>query len=203
MSELGTVKDVIYSWVKTKLNAEYPAEFPIVNNVLSKLYWLELRTKHPNTPYVTLNDIEVNDTQARTEHILIQDSAVKRIKERKEMIVTIGCYNLGTSSNLTDAKRFSENVINFLRQSFKTDEAIYFFHYDNGQYDIMINEQGISNIRDLTSFEQTTYNYRYEFDISFGFDALIDETTAVGQTIDVEIDNQNTGTTVIDITIQE
>ena len=37
---------------------------------------------------------------------------------------------------------------------------------------IIVDEKQVSNIRDLSPFEETNYNYRYEIDITFNFDII-------------------------------
>ena len=55
--------------------------------------------------------------------------------------------------------------------------------------DIIVNEKEVSNIRDLSSFEETNYSYRYEVDITFDFDKIIEpKTYGIGKEVEIDIE---------------
>ena len=56
---------------------------------------------------------------------------------------------------------------------------------------IIIKEETISNIRDLSEEEDTSYNFKYEFDISFGYNKTTERIVYEGTKVDLTINDIN------------
>ena len=83
-------------------------------------------------------------------------------------MVTFSVYSQGTEGDFASPERQATDIIEHIEDLFNSPETFATLS-TNG---IIVDEKQVSNIRDLSSFEETNYNYRYEIDITFKFDII-------------------------------
>lgn len=184
---INEVKDTIYTFFKAEMAYAFPAVFPLDEQGFSeKIYWKKTRDEEPQKPFIVLNDVikgKINkacETYRRSgDNKLIQ-------RENWMMRVTFSVYNQNTE-DLATAEREASNYIEYIESLFNKPETFEALS-NNG---IIINEKQMSDIRDLSSFEQSNYSFRYEIDVVFEFDIIKEpqdygEGKAVGLDINVK-----------------
>lgn len=166
---INTIKDKIYSFFKSEMAVSFPDFFPLDDEGFSeKIYWKKIRDTEPTKPYIILDDVikgKINkacETYRRKE----DNKLVKR--ENWMMLVTFGVYSQATDGDLANPERLATDIIEHIEDLFNSPQTFTTL-LNNG---IIIDEKQVSNIRDLSSFEETNYNYRYEIDITFNFDII-------------------------------
>lgn len=101
----------------------------------------------------------------------------------KNMVVTFAIYNDGVAEdgNLDEKNYFAESNARKLKNSFEPLDAAYEFLAN----DMSVND--ISELRDLTELTAGGYVYRYEFDVTFGFNDVVQIQKQVGKDVVVNI----------------
>ena len=181
---INEVKDTIYDFFKREMAYAFPDVFPLDEQEFSeKIYWKKTRDEEAQKPYIILNDVmkgKINracETYRRPgDNKLIQ-------RENWMMRVTFSVYNQCTDGDMAAAERAASNYIEYIESLFNKPETFEAFS-NNG---IIIDEKQMSDIRDLSSFEQTNYSFRYEIDVVFEFDKIT-EPQDYGQGKAVELD---------------
>lgn len=182
------IKNKIYTYFKDEMSYRYPEDFPLEDGFCEKIFWRKSRDEQPQKPYIVLDDVIKTKINKAHEKYKLDGKTYQR--ENWRMVVTFAVYNQGTEGDFAeaDAKALDYiEAIELLFNSIETFEAL----QNNG---IIVNEKEVSNIRDLSSFEQTNYSYRYEIDITFDFDKIIEPKThgiSEGVKTDIEVKDSN------------
>src|SRR5699024_1595715 len=139
-------------------------------------------------PYIVLDDVIKTKINKAHEKYKLDGKTYQR--ENWRMVVTFAVYNQGTEGDFTEADAKALDYIEAIELLFNSPETFEALQ-NNG---IIVNEKEVSNIRDLSSFEQTNYSYRYEIDITFDFDKIIEPKTygiSEGVKTDIEVKDSN------------
>ena len=182
------VKDKIYEFFKAEMAYNFPDVFPLDETGFSeKIYWEKTRDTSPSKPYIVLKTIMRSKINKAHEVYKIDGKPYQR--ENWRMVVTFSVYN-----NTVDGERTASDYIEFIELLFNkqtTFEALQ-------KNDIIVNEKEISDIRDLSDYGETNYNYRYEIDVTFEFDKIIEpDVYGDGEKVYIEMDIKDSDKKVI------
>lgn len=176
------VKKSIFDFVSANL----PSQF------VNKVYWRNERKKEPKMPFCLLSAIiPEQDTNFYTETETIVDDLTKdnvsTLKTYKECVITISIFVDGTTdgSDLDVQNEFASDTARNLSNLFKFMDTAWSFNVDG----ISVNE--ISSIRDLTTVADGGYNFRYEFDIAFGYNEDVAIQKPKGKNVNLQIERKD------------
>lgn len=172
MTTLLEIKPYIYNFIEENLDDIFQ----------NKIYWLAERRNVPEYPYCLLNVIAENKDKRTSHHnSRLEDDERKNITTRyKTCTITVGIYN-GWTNNTTsevdmdEAKEFAYEQIDYLEGAFE-DYPI------NNMFSI----QTISPIRPLHETVNGGYMYRYEFDLTIGYNEERITNKDYGKSVNVE-----------------
>lgn len=178
------IKNKIYTYFKNEMAYRYPEDFALDNEgFCEKIFWKKSRDIEPQKPYIVLNDIIKSKINKAYEKYKIDGKFYQR--ENWQMVVTFAVYNQGTEGDFTEADAKALDYIEAIELLFNSSETFEALQ-NNG---IIVKEKEVSNIRDLSSFEETNYSYRYEIDITFEFDKIIEpKTYGIGEGVKIDIE---------------
>lgn len=164
---LNKIKDKIYSYFKSQMYLNYPDLFPLDEMGFSnKIFWKKYKDTEPTKPYILLDDVIKGKINKTHETYRENNKLVKR--ENWMMVITFGVYSQGTEGDLATPERQASEIIEHIQDLFNSSETFETL-LNNG---IIVDEKQVSNIRDLSSFEETNYIFRYEIDVTFNFDII-------------------------------
>lgn len=188
MNRFNEVKNAIYKYFVGAMAVKYPAIFPLDDEGFSeKIYWKKSRDEQPQKPFIILNDISKSKINKAFETYKIKNKTYQR--ENWRLIVTFSVYNQGNEGDFAQADITAEEYIEHIELLFNSPETFEALQKN----DIIVKEKEVSNIRDLSSFEQTNYSYRYEIDIVFDFDKIVEpQTYGIGKAVDININIKDT-----------
>lgn len=188
MNRFNEVKNAIYKYFVGAMAVKYPAIFPLDDEGFSeKIYWKKSRDEQPQKPFIILNDISKSKINKAFETYKIKNKTYQR--ENWRLIVTFSVYNQGNEGDFAQADINAEEYIEYIELLFNSSETFEALQKN----DIIVNEKEVSDIRDLSSFEQTNYSYRYEIDIVFDFDKIVEpQTYGIGKAVDIDINIKDT-----------
>lgn len=188
MNRFNEVKNAIYKYFVGAMAVKYPAIFPLDDEGFSeKIYWKKSRDEQPQKPFIILNDISKSKINKAFETYKIKNKTYQR--ENWRLIVTFSVYNQGNEGDFAQADINAEEYIEYIELLFNSPETFEALQKN----DIIVNEKEVSDIRDLSSFEQTNYSYRYEIDIVFDFDKIVEpQTYGIGKAVDIDINIKDT-----------
>ena len=188
MNRFNEVKNAIYKYSVGAMAVKYPAIFPLDDEGFSeKIYWKKSRDEQPQKPFIILNDISKSKINKAFETYKIKNKTYQR--ENWRLIVTFSVYNQGNEGDFAQADLNAEEYIEYIELLFNSPETFEALQKN----DIIVNEKEVSDIRDLSSFEQTNYSYRYEIDIVFDFDKIVEpQTYGIGKAVDIDINIKDT-----------
>lgn len=193
---INEVKDVIYDFFKREMAYAFPDVFLLDEQGFSeKIYWKKTRDEEAQKPYIILNDVMKGKINRACE--IYRRAGDKKLIQRENwmMRVTFSVYNQCTDGDMAAAERAANDYIEYIEYLFNRPET--FETFSNN--DIIINEKQMSDIRDLSSFEQTNYSFRYEIDVVFEFDKIIEpQDYGEGKAVKLDINVKDT-----DLYIQE
>lgn len=168
-------KQAIFNFVKANL----PESFQ------GKIYWSGERKDEPKKPFCLLSAIIPEQTDSRTTERELAGN-IQEVTMYKNMVVTFAVYvngvNSGADFDVQNEK--AENTARNLKNIFDTLDATYEF-YEAG---MSIDE--ISALRNLTETTSGGYTYRYEFDVTFGFDDVVKIQKQVGNDVKLNIERE-------------
>ena len=165
-------KQTIFDFVKNIL----PNEFD------GKIYWANERKDEPVKPFCLLRAIVPEQTDSTTTETEIENN-VQQVTMYKNMVVTFAIFadGIAEKNDLDVQNSFAENNARLLKNNFETFDTAYEF-LDN---DMSVNN--ISELRDLTELVSGGYVYRYEFDVTFGFNDVLEIQKNVGKNVKINI----------------
>lgn len=163
------------------------AIFDFVKNILpnefdGKIYWANERKDEPVKPFCLLRAIVPEQTDSTTSETEIENN-VQQVTMYKNMVVTFAIFadGIAEKNDLDVQNSFAENNARLLKNNFETFDTAYEF-LDN---DMSVNN--ISELRDLTELVSGGYVYRYEFDVTFGFNDVLEIQKNVGKDVKINI----------------
>lgn len=160
MTTLLEIKPYIHDFIQENLDEKFG----------NKIYWIGERVNEPDYPYCMLTELTENKDKRTSRHYggLTDDDRRQSITTRyKTTVITVGIYN-GFIQNTYDemdmdeAKEFAYEEIDRLEALFEDRDYQDLFY---PRFSIL----GISNIRALHSPISGGYEYRYEFDLTIGY----------------------------------
>lgn len=165
MSSLIDIKPRIRDFVAEMLGDKFNA-----------VYWANERLNEPNKPYCMLTELAESDTHR--EAYYTTGYLEKTLEEYKQVVFTIGVYVDGLDE-YDDKKEFAYNEIDKLKSKIKIGAREFVFG------DIAI--RNISGIRALHEEVDGGYLFRYEFDLTIGYNEQTVNTFLIDNSIDIEV----------------
>lgn len=175
------IRKAIFDFIKENL----PSDFA------GKVYWRNERKNEPKMPFCMLTDlVPEQDTNRYTEIETITDSLetdnISTLTMYKETVVTISIFVDGTTKNndLDVQNAYASDTARNLRNMLQTMDSAFTLYTDG----LTINE--LSSIRDLTTVAEAGYNFRYEFDATFGYNEVVDIHKPKGKNVNLQIERK-------------
>lgn len=161
------------------VNINLPAEF---NN---KVYWANERKDEPEKPFCLLRAIVPEQEDFRTAEQELAGN-VNKVIMYKNCVVTISIFVDGTTEDvdLDIQNAFAHNTARNLKNLFETMDTAWALDVEG----LSINK--ISMLRDLTMPTSGGYIYRYEFDVTFGYDEVIEIQKLIGKDVNLQIERK-------------
>ena len=182
MTTLLQIKPYIHCFIEDKLDPKFE----------HKVYWIGERKNVPEYPYCLLNVIAENKDKRTSHHIgNINDEGMREdvTTRYKTCTITVGIYNGWTEENdidMDEAEEFAYEQIDYLEGEF-----------ENFPINKMFSVQKISPIRPLPEVVDGGYMYRYEFDLTIGYNEARAKGKNIGSDIEVAIIDTNESDTSI------
>lgn len=156
MTNLLKIKPYIHDFIENNLDVAFT----------DKVYWIGEKVNVPTYPYCLLSVIAENKDKRTSRHNgrLTENDTRENITTRyKTCTVTVGIYNAYIPNvyeelDMDEAKEFAYEQIDFLEGAFENYPI-------NKKFSI----QNISPIRPLHEVADGGYLYRYEFDLTIGY----------------------------------
>ena len=176
MTTLLEIKPYIHNFIQENLDESFG----------DKIYWLGERVKIPEYPYCLLNVIAENKDKRTSHHngSLTDNNKREGITTRyKTCTITVGIYNTWVKDiyddmDMDEAKKFAYTQIDILEGAFE-DYPL------NDLFSI----QNISPIRPLHEVVDGGYMYRYEFDLTIGYNETVTSDILLSQYVNADISN--------------
>ena len=180
MSDLLEIKTYIHDYIEENLDPSFGG----------KVYWSGEKRDVPEYPYCLLTVFAENKDR-RTSHkagdvVIVGESGSEEHREElitryKTATITVGIYNgwIGDTSDTVDmdvAKEWAYSEIDYL-------EGIFENYPENNIFSI----QNIGSIRPLHEPMSGGYLYRFEFDLTVGYDEELIVNVPVGKKVNVDI----------------
>lgn len=185
MTNLLEIKPYIRDFVEEILDSAFK----------NKVYWIAERRNIPEYPYCVLNVVTENKDKRTSHHQgnLRYDEFRERITTiYKTCTITISVYN-GWTSNTTNYFTDMDEANEFLYEQIDNLECAFEDYYINNKFSI----QTISPIRQLHETVDGGYMYRYEFDLTIGYNEIRTNNKPLGNNIEVILVDTNEADTVI------
>lgn len=172
MTNILELKPLIRNFILENLDERF------ANNI----YWIGERQEIPETPYCVLSVISENKDKRTSTHE--ENKTITTVY--KTAAITISIYNLAIGDNYDVEKEFAYREINKIEGLLET-RKIHEYFYNKVNCSI----QNTSPIRPLHEEVDGGYLYRYEFDLTIGFNEKISTTYNISKGIDVELSENN------------
>lgn len=169
MPSIVELKDPIRGFVVRNL----PIEF-------KKVYWQSERKNVPQKPYCMLTALSESQDFPTSENQL-QDSLIKQTTQYKTAVITIAVYVDGLE-NFSDRKIFAFNSLNKVRKEFDTLQTAYKFKN-------IFSIKSMSGIRPLNETVNGGYLFRYEFDLTIGFNETYEYELPVSRKVIIDLED--------------
>jgi len=178
MTNLLEIKSYIRDFVEDNLEPAFA----------NKVYWIGERVNVPTYPYCLLSVIAENKdkrTSRQEGHILYGDERERITTRYKTCTITVGVYNAFVSEvyeevDMDIAKEFTYEQIDYLEGAFED------FPINN-----LFSVQSVSPIRQLHEVVDGGYMYRYEIDLTIGYNEEVIKEAPIGQGVVVDIENED------------
>lgn len=169
------VKQSIFEFVYDNL----PSDFA------NKVYWRNERKDEPEKPFCLLSAIVPEQTDSRTSEREIAGN-INEITMYKNCVVTIAIYvdGLAEIEDLDVRNAYAENTARVLKNQFETLDTAFAMNIEG------LAVRAISELRDLTTSVAGGYTYRYEFDVTFGYNEVIEIQKEVGKDVNLQIERK-------------
>lgn len=172
MTTLLEIKPYIFDFVKENLDERFT------------VFWIGQYVNEPDYPYCMLTELTENKDKrtSRYHGNLVDDKRESVTTRYKTAVITVGIYNAFVESTYEDmdmdeAKEFAYEQIDLLEGEFENYPI-------NSKFSV----QNISPIRVLHEPVSGGYMYRYEFDLTIGYNEPVVKQKDYGQSVDVSGD---------------
>ena len=161
----------------------------VVDNLSSKftnkIYWANERKDEPEKPFCLLRAIVPEQTTSRTSEQEISKN-VQEVTMYKNCVVTISIFvdGLEEVGDLDEQNAFAEKSARDLKNTFETIDTAWVLNAEGLSVDY------ISDLRDLTTAVSGGYSYRYEFDVTFGYNEVMLIQKEVGKDVNLQIERK-------------
>lgn len=169
MTSLIDIKPRIRNFVATTLGEDFNA-----------VYWQSERLEEPVKPFCMLT--ELADSQTNRTAWYKSGSLAYTLEQYKQVVITVGIYVDGLDE-FDVRKEFAYSSANDLRTQIEIATREFAFG------DIAI--KSISGIRPLNEEVDGGYLFRYEFDITIGYNEETIADVEIGEHIDLELKDEN------------
>lgn len=177
MANIFQIKPYIHDFIEDNLD----------NAFKDKVYWIGERKIVPTYPYCLLSVISENKDKRTSHHIgrLTDYDTRKDITTRyKTATITVGIYNAWVEDtdddvDMDEAKEFAYEQIDYLEGMF-----------ENYPINKKFSVQNISSIRPLHEVTDGGYMYRYEFDLTVGYNEKLVTDRDIAENIEVDMDKK-------------
>lgn len=166
-----------YEEVKYKLR-----DFIIENTSIEKekIFFATERFSMPEKPYIMIMELSsLEDLESGYEN----KGLVKEITNYKNSIFTVAIYNL-SENDLSEENNLTRNILEDIRNAFKIAQ---FNHSLKNYFTI----QSITDLRPLNEITETGFLFRYEFDITCGYNEIISTELKQSQGVIIDLDTNN------------
>ena len=186
MTNLLEIKPYIHDFIEDNLEPAFA----------NKVYWIGERVNIPSYPYCLLSVIAENKDKRTSHHsgdMTDEDTRESITTRYKTCTITVGIYNAFVQNvyeevDMDEAEEFAYEQIDTLEGAFE-DYPI------NNMFSI----QNISPIRPLHEVVDGGYMYRYEFDLTIGYNETRTTAKEFGGSVNVDIvDTNESDTSIID-----
>lgn len=168
MTNIIEIKPRIRDFVATILGEDFNA-----------VYWANERLNEPKKPYCMLTELVESDTHR--EAYYTTGHLEQTLEEYKQVVFTVAVYVDGLDE-FDVKKEFAYNKIDELKAKIKIGAREFIFG------DIAI--KSISGIRPLHEEVDGGYLFRYEFDLTIGYNEQTKQAIKLDNSVDIEIDNK-------------
>ena len=204
---INLVKKAIATYTYNILNTKYPLYFKpysITNATgttinYKNVYWSETLEYRPIDATECCLDIlkieSINDKGIDSNFYYDEVLEEYQTKTKEDIIVTIN-FNITSMKNkglgLTDLQ--AQNLVNdacmYIRNQLKSGSAFNYFQYDNEIFtpiEILIQKGDLSDIEDVSRFEDTKYRHTSQFSCRFRYTEIGSYDTLLAQGAHIEI----------------
>lgn len=161
----------------------------VVDNLPSqfagKIYWANERKNAPEKPFCLLRCIVPEQNTSRSSEQEIAKNA-QEVTMYKSCVVTMSIYvdGLEDVEDLDEQNQFAHNTARNLRNVFETLDTAWTLGVEG------LSVNSVSSLRDLTMLEEGGYTYRYEFDVTFGYNEVMIIQKEVGKDVNLQIERK-------------
>lgn len=169
------VKQSIFEFVYFQL----PEEF---NN---KVYWGNERKDEPTKPFCLLRAIVSEQTDSRTSERELSGN-INEVTMYKNCVITMSVFvdGIAETEDLDTKNSYAEETARNLKNSFETLDTAHTLNAEG------LSVRRISELRDLTTSVSGGYTYRYEFDVTFGYNEVMEIQKEVGKDVNLQIERK-------------
>ena len=171
MSNFETVKYKLRDFIIKNVSELLTAE---------KVFFATERFTMPEKPYLMITELS-NNEDLRSGYEM--KGLVREITEYKESIFTVAIYGLSENDLSDDHDKFRAEIKN-IRDGFKRA----MFSHELKKYFTI---QSITDLRPLNEINETGFLFRYEFDITCGYNEIISTELKQSQGVIIDLDTNN------------
>lgn len=169
------IKQSIFDFVYANL----PVEFE------NKVYWGNERKDEPTKPFCLLRAIVPEQRDSRTTERELSGNIIE-VTMYKNCVVTVSIFvdGIAETEDLDIKNAYAEKTARDLKNTLETLDTAFDFATD----DLAV--RNLSELRDLTTSVSGGYTYRYEFDVTFGYNEVMIIQKEVGKDVNLQIERK-------------
>lgn len=171
MTTLLEIKPYIFDFVKENLDERFT------------VFWIGQYVDEPLYPYCMLTELTENKDKRTSRHYgnLVDDRRQSITTRYKTAVITVGIYNAFVQNtydemDMDEAKEFAYEQIDLLEGEFEN-------YHINSKFSV----QNISPIRALHEPVSGGYMYRYEFDLTIGYNEPVTSEMDIGKSVEADV----------------
>ena len=169
------IRQSIFEYIYSQL----PEEFD------TKVYWANERKDEPNKPFCLLIPLVAEQTDSRTSEMEISGN-IAEVTMYKNCVVTVAIFvdGIAETEDLDIKNSYAENTARNLKNSLETQDTAWALSVEG------LSVRALSQLRDLTTSVSGGYTYRYEFDVTFGYNEVMEIQKEVGKDVNLQIERK-------------